>query len=170
MNLVKKWLFVSVLLLVAMPGQATQDYQFHSYFFLNFAKYTQWPSEYSSGDFVIGVLGDSKVKDPLNQLARERQIRSRKIVIKSFNATTDVDWCHILFVPFEKSNELPAVLEAVAGKPIMVVTEKPGLGRQGSTMNFVLVNGRWNFEYNRTAAENANLKVASELTSLAIII
>ncbi|HAA15635.1 MAG TPA: DUF4154 domain-containing protein [Cytophagales bacterium] len=167
MNLVKKLLALGVLLFLAVPGQA-QDYKFHSYFFHNFAKYTQWPTEYRSGDFVIGILGDSKIRQPLEQLAREKQIRSQKIVVKEYSSIDDIGWCHILFIPFDRSTDLQGVLGKVQGQPTLVVTEKPGLGRQGSGINFVLVNGRWQFELNRSAVENAKLKVSSELSRLAI--
>ena len=168
MNLVRKWLLLSVLLALAVPSQAVQDYKFHSIFFFNFAKYTQWPPAYRNGDFVIGVLGDSKVMGPLQEMAKERQVNSQRIVVKNFASVQDIGWCHILFLPFDQSSQLDPVLAKVDGSPTMVVTEKPGLGRQGSTINFVLVNGRWQFELNRSAAESAQLKVANELVRLAI--
>lgn len=168
MNLVRKWFLLAVLFVVALPVGAIQDYKFHSIFFYNFAKYTQWPAAYSSGDFVIGVLGDSKIRQPLEEMALTRMVGSQKMVVKTFNSVEDIAWCHILFVPFDKSSQLTEVLSKTEGKPTMVVTEKPGLGRQGSTINFVLVNGRWQFELNRSALQGSQLKVSSELSRLAI--
>lgn len=168
MKLVKKWTLLSLLLLVFLPTQAAQDYKFHSIFFYNFAKYTQWPTNYRSGDFVIGILGDSKIKQPLEDMARQRTLPNQRIVVKTFNSVSDITWSHIIFVPFDKSGQLDEVLAQTEGKPTMVVTEKPGLGHQGSTINFILVNGSWQFELNRSALEASDLKVSGELTRLAI--
>ena len=45
----------------------------------NFATLTDWPSDYKSGDFVIGVLGESSVFDELQKKYRGK-IRSNNTI------------------------------------------------------------------------------------------
>ena len=148
----------------------SQDYRIHSVFIYNFTKYIQWPSSAQSGDFVIGVLGNSPMVQSLEKLASERKIGNRSMVIKKFNSVDQVSQCHMLFIPENNSNDLEAALAKIGGQSTLIMTERQGLGSRGSGINFIVVDGKQKFELNKAATEKAQLKVSNELTSLAIVI
>ncbi|MES2730805.1 MAG: YfiR family protein [Bacteroidota bacterium] len=150
--------------------RAQSDYRFHSVFMYNFTKYIQWPASAQSGDFVIGVLGNSAIIIELEKMATNKLVGSQKIHIKKFKNVAEVTNCQMLFIPSTDSRDFESALEKLKGKSTLVLTEKNGLGQKGSGINFVLVEGKWRFELNEQATQSAGLKVSKELTRLAIVL
>lgn len=144
------------------------DYRIHSVFLYNFTKYVQWPAAAQSGDFVIGVVGDSPIYDELMKVTNGKMAGAQKIVVKKFKPSDAVDGCHMLFVP--SSANFDKVQAKTAGKPVLLITEKAGLSQKGSAINFVVRDNKWRFELNENATRSAGLKVASELSKLAIAV
>jgi len=136
----------------------------------NFTKYIQWPSSYQSGEFTIGVLGDSPIVEHLVSMAKVKSAGAQQFQIKIFNNISDIEDCHILFIPDEKSADLKKVNKKLQGKATLLISESDGLANEGSHINFVQIEGKWKFELNQAAAESANLKVSNELSRLAILI
>lgn len=163
-----KSVLAAFLVLICLSAKAQDNYKFHSVYMYTFSKYIQWPSGYQSGDFVIGVLGDSPVIEHLEKLAQERTVGSQKLVITKFSSTEAISKCHMLFIPDHQSGELEKVLTKLEGRSTLIISETPGLAKKGSSINFVLVDGKWKFELNKASTEKLNLKVSAELTRLAL--
>jgi hypothetical protein len=138
-------------------------------FIYNFTKYIDWPEKYKEGNFVIGVLGTTPFYNDLTALLSTKTVGAQKFEIKSFTTVESVSGnCHILFIPAENSSVLPEVLKKMKGKSTLIVTEKSGLAKQGSAINFIVDNNKQRFEMNRTNIEKYSLKVSTTLTALAI--
>jgi len=165
-----KRLLLLSLFLFASLSVFSQNYQLHSVYMYSFIKYVQWPPEDSQGDFIIGVLGDSPVIEHLEKMASTKKAGSRKIVIKKFGNTSELDKTHMLFIAKELNNQLPSVLKNTGKGHTLLITEKEGMGAEGSNINFVIRKDRLAFELNKSAMQRASLKVSNELTRLAIII
>lgn len=148
-------------------AQAT-DYKFHTVFIYNFTKYIKWPDEASSGNFVIGILGKSGIADPLKEMASSKTVNGRTIEIKTFNSVDDIKDCHMLFLPQDKSKELASLRTKFSTKPLLIISEKPGLAQQGSDINFIMNDGRWKFEVNQATTELHKLKISQELIKFAL--
>lgn len=159
--------FLSLFLFMNLQAQ-TPDYRFHSVFIYNFTKYIQWPAENQSGDFIIGVLGNSPISGELEKMATNRTVGMQKIVIQRFKSASEVNNCHILFVPNTNTNDFASIQEKLKGKHTLVITEKTGMAHKGSGINFVQQDNKWKFELNEVATQNAGLKVSKELSKLAI--
>lgn len=140
-------------------------------FIYNFTKYIDWPDKYKEGNFVIGVLGTTSFYNDLTALLSTKTVGAQKFEIKSFSNPESVTGiCHILFIPAANSAQLPDVLKKMKGKSTLIVTEKSGMAKQGSGINFVIENNKQRFELNKTNIEKYNMKVSSTLASLAIAI
>lgn len=140
-------------------------------FIYNFTKYIDWPDKYKEGNFVIGVLGTSSFYNDLTALLSTKTVGSQKFEIKSFSSTESLSGiCHILFIPSENSAQLAEVVKKMKGKSTLIVTEKSGMAKQGSAINFVVDNNKQRFELNKSNIEKYNLKVSSTLTSLGIAV
>jgi hypothetical protein len=144
------------------------NYRVHAVFLYNFTKYVQWPAEAQSGDFVIGVVGNSDIYDELVRITAGKTAGSQKIVVTKFKSADAVTNCHMVFVPATENFE--KVQAKVAGKPVLLISEKPGLAQKGSNINFVIKDNKWRFELNENATRNAGLKIATELSKLAIAV
>lgn len=145
--------------------------QFKKTFIWAFTKYIEWPSSYNSGEFVIGLLGDSPLETYLNDLKeRYGDVEGQKIAIKKFNSVSKIEKCHILYIPDDKSNVLNSVISKLQGKSTLIITEGEGLARQGAIINFVVRNNKIKFEINKKTAESYSLQVSSVLSDLGILI
>lgn len=129
-------------------------------------KYVQWPD--SDEELIIGILSDDKdLLNTFNEIAAQRS-SSRKITIKSFTSIeTALKKSDVLFIPNEASEEFENIAEFTT-ENVLVITEKEGLAKLGSSINFVVVNGKLRFEVNKRAVERSGLKVSSKLTEMAI--
>ncbi len=138
-------------------------------FIYNFTKYIAWPDKYKEGNFVIGVLGTTPFYNDLTALLSTKQVGAQKFEIKSYTSAESITGiCHILFIPIENSAMLPDVLKKMKGKSTLIVTEKSGLAKQGSAINFIVDNNKQRFELNKSNIEKYSLKVSTSLEALAI--
>jgi len=140
-------------------------------FIYNFTKYIDWPEKYKQGNFVIGVLGTTSFYNDLTTLLSKKSVGEQKFEIKSYTNTQSVSSvCHILFITSENSFMLPEVIKKLKDKSTLIVTEKSGLAKQGSGINFIVENNKQRFELNKSNVEKYNLRISSTLTALAIAI
>lgn len=147
-----------------------QDYRVHSGFMYHFTKYIEWPAAKKSGDFVIGVVGNAAIIDPLNAMASAKTVGTQKIIIKRFSNVASVSDCHILFLSDDKTDEIEEASSKAKSKNILLVSEGNGLAKKGSSINFLIVDGKLKFELNKKTIQDTGLKVSSELLGLAILI
>ena len=86
------------------------------------------------------------------------------------NSIAEIRKCNILFVPEAQSASLKEILAKVSSLSVLVITESPGMGKQGSCINFIPKDGKLTYELNQSALSKQNLKASSEITRLAIMI
>jgi hypothetical protein len=151
-------------------AQERPMHEVYSMMVYNFTKYVQWPDHDASGEFVIGVIGNSEVYNTLSGWYGGKARGSKKYVIKRFASAADVTDCHVLFIDRGKSGEFEAINAKIKGKGTLVITDKNGLGEKGSAINFKTVDNKLKFELNQKAIEASNLKVSGALSSMAILI
>ena len=172
--MVKRILISCTLILAAYAtAQAQYDYRNTQYkvqtiYIYNFTKYITWPSEYNRGNFVIGVLGESKLISELKKMANVKSVGGRRIEVKKFNSLQEVNThTHMLVLPTNSSDLLSQVIRQT-GKGTLIITSKPGMAKVGSLINFVSIGGKPRFELNVQAVDRAGLRVSSPLKSIAI--
>jgi hypothetical protein len=153
-----------------VSAQQRAMYEVHSMMVYNFMKYVHWPPTATSGDFVIGVIGDKNVYNTLTQWYGTKSKGAQKIIIKQFKSVAELTDCHVLYVARSKSGSFGDLKVALKGKPTLLITDKMGMGKKGSGINFKTVESKLKFELNQEAIASANLKVASQLTGMAIIL
>jgi YfiR/HmsC-like len=145
-------------------------HEVHSMMVYNFTKYVQWPDHAGGGEFVIGVVGNTDMYNTLNGWYGGKPRGAKTYIIKKFNSAADVTECHVLYIDKSKSGEFDNVNDKLKGKGTLIITDKSGLGEQGSAINFKLVDNKLKFELNQKAIEASNLKVSGALSSMAILI
>ncbi|MCU0383673.1 MAG: YfiR family protein [Cyclobacteriaceae bacterium] len=148
-----------------------QDYKLHPVYIYSFTKYVIWPDASKAGDFEIAVLGDSPIIKELNTMASlKKTYDNRTIKVRKIESVAEIGNSHVLFVPAAKSKNLTDILNKVGAQSVLVITEEAGLAQKGSSINFVIKDGKLAFELNQSTLAKQNLKAANELTRLAIII
>lgn len=149
----------------------TTDYKYQAMFVYNIAKLAQWDAGHNTaGEFKIAVLGNPNVTTVMSQFLDGRKVGNQSIKVESYNGVDDIATCHILFVPANTKNSIEKLMKATENRNIMLVTERDGWGKKGSTINFVLVDGKMKFEVNTSAAQRANIKLSNSLTAMGIVL
>jgi hypothetical protein len=147
-----------------------QNYKLHTVFIFSFTRYVIWPEGYNQGDFEILVLGDSPIVSALQEMAQAKKVGDRTIKVTKINSPAEIKKCNILFIPSAKSSQIADVVAKVANQSILIITEDAGMGAKGSDINFIMKDGKLAFELNQSAVSRQNLKIANELSRLAILI
>lgn len=164
-------LIVTILLLSHLyEAWAQNAYTVHANIIYHFTKYINWPNEKKTGEFVIGVVGDTPLYDELKNFTFKRSAAGQPIVVKRFTSNSSDYNCHILFVADESSSSIKRIAATTAGTPTLLVTESEGLSRKGACINFVLVDDHLKLEINKANITSRSLDIASELLNLGIIV
>lgn len=164
--------FITVLIVVPAlfiyAKKAAPDYKFHSVYIYNFTKYIQWPN--AGRDFKISILGkEQKIYDSFKMMADTKSSEGQQFIINQYASIDEVGACNILFVPYSQSAKIADVLQKYGNRNTLIITEKEGLVENGSGINFVVIDNRLKFEINKSALDNAGLKVSSQLMQMAIV-
>jgi hypothetical protein len=168
----KSFYFLALLLIHASiaAAQPSTDYAIHANIIYRFTKYIDWPDNKKSGDFIIGIVGDSPLYDELVRFTDNKTVGNQKIVIKKFSSSANTYNCQILFISEEESSSLKKIITRVEGSPVLLVSESPGLARKGACINFAIVDDRLKLEINKNSIEQRNMHIASELLQLGILV
>ena len=151
-------------------AQHEADYKIHANIIYRFTKYIDWPAGKKTGDFIIGIIGDSPLYEDLKNLSANKIVGNQRIVVIKMSPSANSYNCHILFIAEEESSSLKRIAMLTAGASILIVSESEGLARKGSCINFITVDERLKLEINKNNVEQRNLLIASELLELGIII
>lgn len=151
-----------------------REYGIKAAYLYQFGHYIQWPADSFADDqspFVIGILGSDPFGGALDDIARDKKVAGRPIVIKRFALIADYKPCHILFVvsSVEDADKLPAIQKA-QNFPVLLVGESPGFAERGGAINFFIEGNRVRFEVNMEVAKRQQLKFSSKLLNIAKII
>jgi hypothetical protein len=91
-------------------------------------------------------------------------------VIKKLSSADESSSCQVVYVGKSKSKDFDNIKSSIEGKSILTITDGNGLGQKGSCINFKVIDGKLKFELNQTTVTSSNLKVSTQLSSMAILI
>ena len=164
---------MAVVLGFVPPGQAAQkpsESQLKAAYLYNFAKFIQWPDDAFPGKdspLVLGLLGENCLAAELDLLAG-RKVRDRRIEVRKFTNAGDVKGCHLLYISSTFENKLKDVLQNFRVRPIVTVGDDNNFSSLGGVVQFVSRRDRLRFIVNLGVAKANNIKVDSQLLSLAV--
>ncbi len=137
-------------------------------FMYNFTMLVNWPESYKSGDFIIAVLGSSPINKELEEMAKQKKAGSQTIVIKKIGSAGEIGNAQMVYVPNSAKLKIADVVSKTSSGATLVVTESDGAAKEGSNINFLLVDEKLRFELNEAKATAKGLKLAANLVKLGI--
>lgn len=168
--LVLALLFAGVERAVAQP-QVYKAEDVKAAFLYHFATFVLWPEEdRSDGPFTIAVLGADGIAAELEAYLPGRSIQGRPMRVQRLESLDELEDAAVLFIGSSENERLPGLLQRVAGRHMLVVTDAPEALAVGSMINFRLVDRRVRFEISLPAAERAGLELSSRLLSAAVFV
>jgi uncharacterized protein DUF4154 len=164
-------LALSVALVRAENGPT--ETQLKAVFLFNFTKYVGWPSAAFHGPadpLRICILGADPFGTVLEQTVRGEVVNERPLATQHIARVEEIDECRLLFVSASEEAQIPRILKYVAGKPVLTVGETDDFAESGGMINLLKEQNRIRFEINQDAAEQAGLKLSSQLLKLGRIV
>lgn len=167
--------FILVALLSAAPwnlfaeDSVPQEYKVKAAFLYNFTLFVEWPAEAFSGNdspLNICILGKSPFGDVLGSL-KGKTVKTRKLVVRQINSVQEMRSCQVLFVSASEKMQLPNILAAAKNQNVLTVSDMDGFAEAGGIINFITLEDKVRFEINLKAAQQARLKISSQLLKLA---
>lgn len=134
-------------------------------FIANFIQFVRWP--HPPVPLVLCSLGTERSRELREEFAGI-SARYPALVMRWVRAASALDGCHAVYVTAEQGSELPAVLAATAGRPVLVIADLDGGAPLGAMLSLVSVGGdRLGFDANLSAARAAGLSMNARLLQLA---
>jgi hypothetical protein len=152
-----------------MNGNEDVNAKFKAIYLYQFAsKYIEWPAKHKEGDFIFGIFGESGLTTELEKVVSTKKVGLQSAIVKSFPSIDKLEDCHILYVSSDYSDKMAKLISKLKGKNTLIITEKPGLAKEGAAINFVVIDNKVKFELNESNADKYGLKVSSALAQIAV--
>jgi uncharacterized protein DUF4154 len=142
-------------------------------FLYNFAKFTEWPAQALAphDPLMLCVMNDREVGETLVDLTRGRTIDGHALVVSTMRVeSADLLSCRLLFMSGLDLPRSRAVVDAVAGKAVLTVSDFDTFAQLGGVAHFFVEEGTMRFAVNLDAAHRAGVRLSSKLLSLARIV
>jgi hypothetical protein len=166
----KKIIITVILLFIALPGvlfAQTSIPRAQAMFIYNFSRLIEWPANYKTGSFVIGIFGASSVANELTSYTAGKKVGTQTIAVQELKSIDEISKCHILFVPFSHTKQLGQIVAKIDNMSTLLITEKSGAIDMGSAINFLIIGDKLKFEVKQTNASRYGIKVSSKLQEMA---
>ena len=159
--------FISICVLVTITGffnransQESFDNPTRALYIFDMAKYIDYgPGFADSSNFTIGVLDKtSELLWEMGNLSKTRStIQDKPVQIVAFRSEDKIGYTQILYVNKNSGFDLKKVKDKIEGHQTMLITE--GYEFRESMINFVVVNGKPEFEANEEMIKEAGMSV-----------
>jgi len=171
------YLVASTLSLAPQPALAqsgpVSEYQLKAVFLFNFAQFVDWPAAAFTdpqSPLVIGILGDDKFGNSLDQTVRGERVNDRPFLVQRYTKLDEIGTCHILFISQSERGRLDQIITALQGRNVLTVSDADGFALQGGVIQFVTENNKIRLDINLEAAKAAGLTISSKLLRPATIV
>ncbi len=147
-----------------------KEHELKAAFLYKFTKFIEWPTNTfrdTNAPFVVAVAGNSPCKAELEQIAKERKVNGRDLIIKTIKTPEGLKGAHVLFVSAGEDTRLKDWLAASRAAGILTIGESESFAREGGIINFSIEGERIRFDLNITEAEAAGLKISAQMQKLA---
>lgn len=157
-------LAVTTLAHATLPEQ-----QLKAAFVLNFVRFVEWPDRALGavdGPVTICVFGRDGIEAALGEM-NGRQAHGRTVRVRLGASIEDTSACHVAFITESESRRVVQILRSVAGRPVLTVSDIDGFIDSGGAIGIVTGDNRLQFEVNRAALGQGQLRASSQLLKLA---
>ena len=152
----------------AVKDSAEVEARVKAAFIYNFARFVAWPALSNAAPIRIGVMGQGDLSAPLEDVVRGKSVAGRAIRVAPVANAAEAEFCEILLIERSESTHFREIAQALAGKPVLTVSDDESGSKEGIMIAFRLVDESVRFQINQEAAERAGLRISSQLLKVAI--
>ncbi|MDM8556387.1 YfiR family protein [Desulfococcaceae bacterium HSG7] len=161
--------------ITAVPKSFSQDAtddEIKAALVFKFPVYVRWPDNVmneKAAQFNLCTLGKGRLPVFLSHFDGEKII-GKVIRVKRIANIEALEDCHLLFISSSENKNLPVILKAIEGKPILTIGDMKGFAQNGGVINFIRVQDSVHFEINPEAGKRMGLTISSKLLRIAKIV
>ncbi len=146
------------------------EYQAKARYLSILPDYVKWPEDQGKKGLVIGVIGDSRFENYLNDLFTPGNPHSRTGRIIYLQSRQALEGCDVIFICDSESEWLYEILKKVRGRSILTIGDSPDFARRGVMINLVVERNRIGLEVNLAAVRSSHLEISSHVLKNAKLI
>jgi serine phosphatase RsbU (regulator of sigma subunit) len=145
------------------------DNQTRAIYILDISKYVEFPTDFAKQEFfTIGILDkDDVLFWEVDNMARSRKfIQGKPFKLTLFRDLSEIKPTNVLYVNKTSDIKISSILSKIQGKATLLISE--GYEFRESMLNFVVVDGKTQFEANEELMNKEGLKVSQLFLAQAI--
>ena len=130
-------------------------------------KYIYWPDGAASGNFVIGVIGNTDALDAQSKdFLQNKTIDGQQVQVEVYESVADITNPHILFIAEGSSDLIDEIATQIAGKSILTIGNTTTEQSDKLAVQFIDVTNRVEIILNEEVLSTAKLTVEDNLKEL----
>jgi len=154
---------VLILFLSLSPITYSQyfDNQTRAIYILDISKYIEFPPDFDKQEiFTIGILDkkDSLLWEVDNMARSRKFIQGKPVKVMLFRNLSEIKPTNVLYVNKTMEKKISSILSKIQGNSTLLISEGYEFGE--SMLNFVIANGKTEFEVNEELLNKEGLKVS----------
>ena len=114
------------------------------------------------------VAGSPSFSTGLERVIANENIGARKLHVRRVSRADEENGCALLFIDATQRDHADELLQAVADKPTLTVSDLPDFLSRGGMIQFQIVEKRVRFSVNLDAVNHGHLTMSSELLKVAM--
>lgn len=138
-------------------------------FLYKFCNYVQWP-EYlfpeENSPIVIAVAANESQMAEITSMVSNRYIKNRPLIVRPARSSDDLQGVHVLYVSRDAKTPPGKLIDDSDRIPVLTVSDLES-SSSSSIITFLTINNHIRFEISLERAEEVELKLSSELLSVA---
>jgi hypothetical protein len=135
--------------------------------FLRFVRKTTPATDQAPGTLSVAVLGDEALGKALQVAVQGKRLDGRSITVSTLKAPERLGTYDMVFIGSTRASAVNQALAAAHGAPVLTVGESDDFVTRGGMIGLFLDDRKLRFAINVTAADEAGLRISSNLLSLA---
>ena len=143
-----------------------KEHELKKIFIYNIASNSEWDYQYKKGDFIIGVLGKSKIVNEMKTGLANKKKSSQNFAIEEYNSVAEIKDCHLLFITKGFYSSFTAIKNKVAKYPTLLVSEE-NYSNTLAHFNLAVDGDEVKLFANKDAIKKAPFKVSKNLLNMA---
>ena len=154
----------------APAQQAVADSEAKARFLANAPTFVEWPAAAfaaPASPLQVCVHGDFSFGTVLAELTRGESVKGRQVEVRWIRADQSLSGCLVVFVTRSMAKKYGKILESVKDSDALTIGEDPEFLKAGGMLNLEPTDRGLRFDVNLDAVARANLRISSQLLSLA---
>lgn len=151
----------------AYAGNASKEDLVKAAYLYQFSKFIKWPED-PGLIITIGVIGDEPMASEFGAMDGKLS-QGKSVVFMEVTSLEELrDCCDLIYIDSIQDKLVDDVLNTLSASPVLTVNDTEHFIQQGGMIRFIRKGTKLKFQVNLESAQQAGLKISSEMLKAAI--